>query len=273
MRGSVSLAMAPTEVDHARCSTSVRVGGGAARGGRLGVRGVPIWRTECPLFFGAKRGVPDGDAVRHDVQTASGHEVRCARNCVLRHSSGHHSSTVAWGAGCCTRRAPVDGGDCRCAASDPVGWVGERKGGELWQDLGSRSKASGAGLQWCAISEMTGGQQAVVSPNRIPVHTALQFDLLPDVIRTEACAEPATTYEVAVVGASQALSRGEQAAAVEALARLGENADVLLLTSSYGYYDAGKECGKVMGQALRLRASDMPPPNGSSSAEGRRDAQ
>lgn len=106
-----------------------------------------------------------------------------------------------------------------------------------------------------------GAQHAHFLPNeKIEVHTALQFDMLPEPVHAEACAEPNTAYTVTVLGSEKALTRGEKAAALQALNSLNGKADVLYLTRSYGSRDGNdKSCGEVWGRALRLRSHDAVP--------------
>jgi hypothetical protein len=117
-------------------------------------------------------------------------------------------------------------------------------------------------LSGCGASFQYGAQHAHVLPKKkLEVHTALQFDMLPEPVHGKACADSLAIYQVVVMGTVQGLSRGEQAAAQLALRELGDTADALFLTSSHGYFnDSGDACGEVWGRALRLRATDYTPP-------------
>ena len=89
-----------------------------------------------------------------------------------------------------------------------------------------------------------------------PILTGYQFELGKKV-SADACAEPNTHYQVALVGVNGSPSLGELAAAREAMTMLGD-ADMLLVIHSRGARVNGKACGEITGRAIKLRAIDLP---------------
>ncbi|MBM4377679.1 MAG: hypothetical protein FJ095_21610 [Deltaproteobacteria bacterium] len=91
-----------------------------------------------------------------------------------------------------------------------------------------------------------------------PLLTGYQFDL-GEVVSAEACAEPNTTYQVALAGVSGSPSLGELAAAHAALAKQ-KDADLLLVIRSEGTRSDSKSCGTFVGRAVKLRTTDLHAP-------------
>lgn len=116
-------------------------------------------------------------------------------------------------------------------------------------------------LSGCGVALKEGAQHAHFLPNEaLEVHTAIQLEMLPEPLHAKACADIKTMYDVTVMGTTKSLSRGERAAALEALNQLGGTADVFYLTRSYGSLDtAGNQCGEVWGRGIRLRTRDFTP--------------
>jgi multidrug efflux pump subunit AcrA (membrane-fusion protein) len=114
------------------------------------------------------------------------------------------------------------------------------------------------GVSGCGAFQY-GAQNAHFSlaPN-VEFLTAMQFDMLAKPLRAMKCAAPGTAYSVTVLGTTRPLSRGEQAAALEALQSTAGTADVLLVSRSVGSVnEKGESCGKIWGRGLKLRARDF----------------
>ena len=112
----------------------------------------------------------------------------------------------------------------------------------------------------CGFAIKEGAQHAhVLAASQVEMHTAFQFDMLPEVLHAEACASPRTLYDVTVLGTEKSLSRGERAAVLEALNAVGTQADIFYLTRSVGTLMGETSCGEVWGRGLRLRAHDFSP--------------
>jgi hypothetical protein len=117
------------------------------------------------------------------------------------------------------------------------------------------------GASGCGASFQYGAQHAhfTLKPS-VEVHTAVQFDMLSKPLHALACADPKAMYSVTVMGTTRGLSRGEQAAALEAIKSTAGAADVFLLTRSVGSFnDKGEACGEVWGRGLKLRSKDVSP--------------
>jgi hypothetical protein len=117
-------------------------------------------------------------------------------------------------------------------------------------------------LGGCGLAIKEGAQHAHFLPEtKLEVQTVMQLDMLPEPLHAKACAEPKTMYDVTVLGTEKSLSRGERAAALEALNTMEGKADVFYLTRSWGSLDdSGKSCGEVWGRGIRLRLRDAAPP-------------